>query len=93
MGQKNSTEDSRRGWRGLIATRFQVTFSDNVFKTLIIFVILGMDVQSQRRKKISSFVSVNFLTPIFRELNRVRKDRLLVLAFAGNTYFYFAGCV
>jgi hypothetical protein len=36
---------------------------------------------------------VNFPADLFRRPNRVRKDRLLALAFAGDTYFSFVGCV
>jgi acyl-[acyl-carrier-protein]-phospholipid O-acyltransferase/long-chain-fatty-acid--[acyl-carrier-protein] ligase len=33
----------------------------------------------------------NFIGDLFLQLNRVRGNRLLAMAFAGNTYFYFVG--
>jgi len=63
VGQTNSTEDSTRGFWRLIATQFQVAFSDNVLKNLIIFMILGLNVSIAEKQKISSFVGALFALP------------------------------
>ncbi len=36
---------------------------------------------------------LNFIGELFKELNRVRRNRLLALAFAGYAYFYFIGAL
>lgn len=36
---------------------------------------------------------VNFASELLKQFNSVRRDRLLALAFAGNTYFNFIGCL
>src|SRR5580700_5836844 len=63
MRQKRSLTNSSRGFWCLIATQFQVAFSDNVLKTLIIFMILGMSASIAEKEKTSSFVGSLFALP------------------------------
>jgi acyl-[acyl-carrier-protein]-phospholipid O-acyltransferase / long-chain-fatty-acid--[acyl-carrier-protein] ligase len=60
---KNSEATSSRGFWCLIATQFQVAFSDNVLKTLVIFMILGMNVSIAEKQRASSFVGALFALP------------------------------
>lgn len=61
--KKISTGNSSRGFWFLFATQFQVAFSDNVLKSLVIFMILGMNVSIAEKQKISSFVGALFALP------------------------------
>ena len=63
MKQQTPTAQISRGFWCLIATQFQVAFSDNVLKTLIIFMILGMNVSIAEKQKISSYVGALFALP------------------------------
>jgi acyl-[acyl-carrier-protein]-phospholipid O-acyltransferase/long-chain-fatty-acid--[acyl-carrier-protein] ligase len=60
--QKPSASSSRGFWC-LIATHFQVAFSDNVLKTLVIFLVLGMNVSMVEKQKTSSFIGALFALP------------------------------
>ena len=44
-----------------------------------------------RKFRLNRFGDPFLFGDLFRRLNRVRSNRLLALAFAGNTYFYFIG--
>jgi acyl-[acyl-carrier-protein]-phospholipid O-acyltransferase / long-chain-fatty-acid--[acyl-carrier-protein] ligase len=61
--QKDPAANSFRGFWCLITTQFQVAFSDNVLKTLVIFMILGMSVSMAEKQKTSSFVGSLFALP------------------------------
>lgn len=63
MNQKTSATSSSRGFWCLIATQFQVAFSDNVLKTLVIFTILGTNVSIVETGKASNLVGYLFALP------------------------------
>lgn len=63
MKQITSAARSRRGFWCLIATQFQVAFSDNVLKTLVIFIILGMNTSMAAQQRTSGFLGELFALP------------------------------
>ncbi|HEV2320252.1 MAG TPA: MFS transporter, partial [Verrucomicrobiae bacterium] len=63
MKYKSSEAASSRGFWCLMATQFQVAFSDNVLKTLVIFMILGMNTSIAEKQSASSFVGALFALP------------------------------
>lgn len=54
---------STRGFWCLIVTQFQVAFSDNVLKNLIIFIILGTDISMMEQQKASGSLGALFALP------------------------------
>lgn len=63
MNENDSKAHSSRGFWCLIATQFQVAFSDNILKTLVIFMILGMNASIGQKERASSFVGALFALP------------------------------
>ena len=55
--------DSRRGFWSLFATQFQGAFSDNAFKNLVIFLLIGWGVSQDERDTLASVVTLLFAVP------------------------------
>jgi acyl-[acyl-carrier-protein]-phospholipid O-acyltransferase / long-chain-fatty-acid--[acyl-carrier-protein] ligase len=53
----------QRGFWGLIITQFQGAFSDNTYKFLVTFLIIGMGLSPEQRDKLVPLVGVLFATP------------------------------
>jgi len=53
----------QRGFWSLIITQFQGAFSDNTYKFLVTFLIIGMGLSSEQRDKLVPLVGVLFATP------------------------------
>src|SRR5689334_20074888 len=58
-----SGPDSRRGFWALFVTQFQAAFSDNAFKTLALFLILGLGLDVKRRDLFVELGNVCFALP------------------------------
>ena len=59
----SGARSGRRGFWSLIITQFQGAFSDNVYKFLVIFLIIGMGLSPEQRDKLVPLVGVLFATP------------------------------
>ena len=55
--------DSLRGFWSLFVTQFQGAFSDNVLKTLVVFMLLAMNMTLAERHRISELVGALFALP------------------------------
>jgi acyl-[acyl-carrier-protein]-phospholipid O-acyltransferase / long-chain-fatty-acid--[acyl-carrier-protein] ligase len=58
-----SAPPSQRGFWSLIITQFQGAFSDNTYKFLVTFLIIGMGLSPEQRDKLVPLVGVLFATP------------------------------
>src|SRR3954470_12663743 len=54
---------SLRGFWSLIATQFQGAFSDNALKYLVLFLVIGAGVSTERQENINAFVAFLFSLP------------------------------
>lgn len=63
MNQTGHAPKTLFGYWGLFITQFQVAFSDNVLKNLVIFMILAIDVPLAEKQKIGSLVGALFALP------------------------------
>ena len=52
-----------KGFWSLIATQFQGAFSDNAFKNLVIYLIVGMSLSQQERDRMVPIVGALFGIP------------------------------
>src|SRR5882762_8646806 len=53
----------QRGFWSLIITQFQGALSDNIYKFLVTFLIIGMGLSMEQRDKLVPLVGVLFATP------------------------------
>lgn len=63
MNRHDSANRSLSGFWALFVTQFQVAFSDNLLKNLIIFMILGLNVSLDEEDKIGGLVGALFSLP------------------------------
>ena len=65
MNDSNSSPPtaSLRGFWSLFVTQFQGAFSDNVLKSLVIFMLIGMDVSLDEKHRIGELVGALFSLP------------------------------
>ena len=63
MNQNNSGKSSSAGFWFLFVTQFQGAFSDNVLKSLVVFIILGLNVSLAEQHKTAEMVNALFALP------------------------------